>query len=45
MTAILSVVLLGLVGGAAATALLFAFASERTDLVTALRQQIGRAHV
>lgn len=38
MTAILSVVLLGLVGGAAATALLFAFASERTDLVTALRQ-------
>ncbi len=38
MTVVLSVVLLGLVGGAAATALLFAFASERTDLVTALRQ-------
>jgi pilus assembly protein TadC len=38
MTAVLSVVLLGLVGGAAVTALLFAFTSERTDLVTALRQ-------
>lgn len=38
MTVVLSVVLLGLIGGAAATALLFAFTSERTDLVTALRQ-------
>ncbi len=39
MTVVLSVVLLGLIGGAAVTALLFAFASERTDLVTALRQR------
>jgi len=38
MTVVLSVVLLGLVGGAAVTMLLFAFAGQRTDLVTALRQ-------
>ena len=38
MSVVLSVVLLGLVGGAAVTTLLFAFAGQRTDLVTALRQ-------